>query len=69
VRTSYFIVEVPAEQLERIAQLIDDGTLKVDLGVVLSLADARKAHEMLAGALPHPRGKIVLDVDMIEEGA
>ncbi|MFY9665875.1 MAG: NADP-dependent oxidoreductase [Candidatus Cybelea sp.] len=69
VRTVYFIVEVPAAQLERIAQLIDDGTLKVDLGVVLSMADARKAHEMLAGTLPHPRGKIVLDVDLIGENA
>jgi NADPH:quinone reductase-like Zn-dependent oxidoreductase len=69
VRTAYFIVDVPAAQLERIARLIDDGTLKVDLGVVLSLADARKAHEMLAGTLPHPRGKIVLDVDMIRENA
>ena len=69
VRTAYFIVDVPTAQLERIAQLIDDGTLKVDLGVVLSLADARKAHEMLAGTLPHPRGKTVLDVDMLKENA
>jgi NADPH:quinone reductase-like Zn-dependent oxidoreductase len=69
VRTAFFIVDVPREQLERIAQLIDDGTLKVDLGVVLSLADARKAHEMLAGTLPHPRGKIVLDVEMMKENA
>jgi NADPH:quinone reductase-like Zn-dependent oxidoreductase len=69
VRTAYFIVDVPTAQLERIAQLIDDGTLKVDLAVVLSLADARKAHEMLAGTLPHPHGKIVLDVDMIRASA
>jgi NADPH:quinone reductase-like Zn-dependent oxidoreductase len=69
VRTVYFIVDAPTAQRERIARLIDDGTLKVDLGVVLSLADARKAHEMLAGTLPHPRGKIVLDVEMIGEDA
>jgi NADPH:quinone reductase-like Zn-dependent oxidoreductase len=69
VRTAYFIVDVPTAQLERIAQLIDDGTLKVDLGIVLSLADVRKTHEMLAGTLPHPRGKIVLDVAMLKENA
>lgn len=69
VRTAYFIVAVRTAQLERIARLIDDGTLRTDLGVVLSLADARKAHEMLAGTLPHPRGKIVLDVDMLKEGS
>jgi len=62
VRTAFFIVAVTAAQLARIGQLIDDGALKTDLGIVLSLADARRAHEMLAGMLPHPHGKIVLDV-------
>ncbi len=61
VRTSYFIVAVTAVELGRIGSLIDDGALKTDLGVVLGLAQARQAHEMLAGTLPHPRGKIVLD--------
>ncbi len=63
VRTAFFIVEVPKSQLDRIGQLIDDGVLKTDVGTVLSLADARKAHEMLAGTVPHPRGKIVLEVE------
>lgn len=63
VRTAFFIVKVSRQELERIAQLIDDGVLKTDVGTVLSLADARKAHEMLAGTVPHPRGKIVLDVE------
>jgi NADPH:quinone reductase-like Zn-dependent oxidoreductase len=62
VRTAYFIVAVAAAQLERIGQLIDQGVLKTDVGTVLSLADARKAHEMLDGAVAHPRGKIVLNV-------
>lgn len=61
VRTAFFIVSVPAAQLERIAELLDAGVLKTDVGVVLGLADARKAHEMLAGLVPHPRGKIVFD--------
>lgn len=64
VRTAYFIVSVPNAQLKRIAELFDAGVLKTDVGVVLSLADARKAHEMLAGIVPHPRGKIVLDISL-----
>jgi NADPH:quinone reductase-like Zn-dependent oxidoreductase len=65
IRVAYFIVRVSSKQLTRIAQLVDDGTLRTDLGVVLGLADARKAHEMLAGTLAPPRGKIVLDVTML----
>lgn len=61
VRTAYFIVSVSAAELERIAQLFEAGVLKTDIGVVLRLSDARKAHEMLAGIVPHPRGKIVFD--------
>lgn len=64
VRTAFFIVSVPSAQLERIAGLFDAGALKTDVGVVLRLADARKAHEMLAGIVPHPRGKIVLDTTL-----
>jgi NADPH:quinone reductase-like Zn-dependent oxidoreductase len=62
VRVAWFIVDVSRSELERIAQLIDDGTLKTNVGIVLTLADARKAHEMLAGTIAKPRGKIVLDV-------
>jgi NADPH:quinone reductase-like Zn-dependent oxidoreductase len=62
VRAASFIVRVSSDQLAQIAKLIDEGTVKTDVGVVLSLADARKAHEMLAGTLAHPRGKIVLEV-------
>lgn len=61
VRGDYFIVAVTRPQLERIAQLFEGGVLKADIGVELPLSDARRAHEMLAGRVPHPRGKIVLD--------
>lgn len=64
VRTAYFIVAVRRAQLERIAQLIDEGVLKTNLGIVLALSEARKAHEMLAGTLAHPGGKIVLDTSL-----
>lgn len=67
VRIAFFIVSVSNAQLERIARLFDAGTLKADVGVVLRLAETRKAHEMLAGTVPHPRGKIVLDVAPPEE--
>lgn len=64
MRTAFFIVSVPAAQLERIGQLLDERAIKTDVGTVLRLVDAQKAHEMLAGTLPRPRGKIVFDVTL-----
>lgn len=52
---------VPLPQKDRIAELLDAGHLTANVGEVLPLADARRAHEMLAGK-PHRRGKIVLAV-------
>lgn len=60
-RVVFFLVEVRTERLNRIGAMFDAGKLKADVGTVLPLADARRAHEMLAGA-PHARGKIVLRV-------
>jgi NADPH:quinone reductase-like Zn-dependent oxidoreductase len=62
VRALFFLVEVSSPRLEQIAVLIDAGELHSRVGDVLPLADARIAHEMLAGK-PHKRGKIVLTVD------
>jgi NADPH:quinone reductase-like Zn-dependent oxidoreductase len=59
VRASFFLVNVTAERLQEIADLIDAGRLKTEVGEVLWLDEARKAHEMLEGA-PHRRGKIIL---------
>jgi NADPH:quinone reductase-like Zn-dependent oxidoreductase len=61
VRAFFFLVEVSSRRLEQIAALIDSGELHTRVGDVLPLADARIAHEMLAGR-PHKRGKIVLTV-------
>lgn len=58
-RVVFFLVEVTTERLNRITALFDAGKLKTDVGTELPLSEARKAHEMLAGA-PHSRGKIVL---------
>lgn len=62
VRAAYFIVSVTTDRLNRIAELFDAGKLKTNVGIVLGLRDARTAHEMLAGKVPHPGGKIVLDI-------
>lgn len=61
VSATFFIVEVTRERLASVTKRLEAGELVVEVGEVLSLADARKAHEMLQGA-PHRRGKIVLRV-------
>jgi NADPH:quinone reductase-like Zn-dependent oxidoreductase len=61
VRARFFLVKVTTEGLNRITALLEAGTLKTAVGEVLSLDQARLAHEMLEGK-PHQRGKIVLKV-------
>jgi NADPH:quinone reductase-like Zn-dependent oxidoreductase len=61
VRATFFVVEVTRERLEKLAQLIDARELKTEVGEVLWLDEARRAHEMLEGA-PHRRGKIVIKI-------
>jgi NADPH:quinone reductase-like Zn-dependent oxidoreductase len=61
VRALFFLVAVTTERLTKIADLIDAGKLKTEVGEVLWLNEARKAHEMLEGA-PHRRGKIVIKI-------
>ena len=62
VQALFFLVDVSSGRLEELAALIDAGALTTSVGDVLPLAEARTAHEMLAGK-PHKRGKIVLRVD------
>jgi NADPH:quinone reductase-like Zn-dependent oxidoreductase len=62
VKAMFFLVEVTTMHLTRIAEMIDDGELNVNVGTVLPFDRARVAHEMLEGHRPHPRGKIVLDI-------
>jgi NADPH:quinone reductase-like Zn-dependent oxidoreductase len=62
VRAFFFLVEVSSRVLAAVADLIAAGDLQTRVGDVLPLAEARIAHEMLAGK-PHKRGKIVLAVD------
>jgi NADPH:quinone reductase-like Zn-dependent oxidoreductase len=65
VRALFFLVEVSSQRLEHIAALIEAGELHTRVGDVLPLADARVAHEMLAGR-PHKRGRIVLTIDAMQ---
>jgi NADPH:quinone reductase-like Zn-dependent oxidoreductase len=62
VRAVFFLVEVTTAALERIAERLEGGGPRAAVGEVLPLEEARRAHEMLAGALPHRRGKVVLSV-------
>jgi len=62
VRARFFLVDVSTHRLEELATLIEAGELTTNTGEVLPLAEARIAHEMLAGR-PHTRGKIVLRTD------
>ncbi len=61
IRALFFLVEVTTERLTKLAQLIDAGELKTEVGEVLWLDEARQGHEMLEGA-PHRRGKIIIKV-------
>lgn len=63
VRARFFYVEVTTARLVEIAERIDAAHLTPDVGAVLPLADAVRAHEMLAGTRAKPVGKIVLAVD------
>ena len=61
VRAQFILVDVSTQRLKQIAALIEAGELTTSVGDVLPLAEARSAHELLAGK-PHKRGKIVLRV-------
>ena len=62
LRAMFFVVDVNATDLARLADMFDRRQLTASIGHVLSLAQARTAHEMLEGKGPRTRGKIVLKV-------
>jgi NADPH:quinone reductase-like Zn-dependent oxidoreductase len=61
VAAIFFFAEVTRERLTSITERIEAGQLSVEVGEVLSLNEARRAHEMLGGE-PHRGGKIVLRI-------
>jgi NADPH:quinone reductase-like Zn-dependent oxidoreductase len=62
VTATFFLVDVTTDVLTRIGALMAAGRLTIRVGDVLPLAEARRAHDMLAGA-PHRPGKIVLTTE------
>jgi NADPH:quinone reductase-like Zn-dependent oxidoreductase len=62
VSAEFMLVDVNTATLESVRALFDDGGLRAWVGVVLPFVEARRAHEMMAGTVPHPPGKIVLEV-------
>ena len=62
VKANFFLVAVNTADLTRLAELIDAGQLETNVGTILPLAGARRAHEMLEGTRSRPRGKVVLKV-------
>jgi NADPH:quinone reductase-like Zn-dependent oxidoreductase len=61
-RVDYFITRVTTAALSEIMKLLQAGSLRTRIGLAMPLSDVRVAHEMLDGARPRPRGKIVLNV-------
>lgn len=59
-RAELLVMSPDAEQLARIAALVADGEVRVELAEVLPLAEVRRAHELVESG--HTRGKLVLAV-------
>lgn len=58
LRGAYAAAKPRGDHLNRLAGLVDEGQLRPDVGMVLPLREARKAHELIQTG--HTRGKIVL---------
>ena len=61
VETVFFYAEVTTARLRLLSQMFESGKITARVGSILPLEQARRAHEMLAGA-PHDPGKIMLEV-------
>jgi len=61
IESIFFYAEVTTERLRVLSNLFEDGRISARTGSILPLAQARVAHEMLAGA-SHKPGKIVLQL-------
>ena len=61
VETVFFYAEVTTARLRVLTEMFESGKITARVGSVLPLEQARRAHEMLAGA-PHDPGKIMLEI-------
>jgi NADPH:quinone reductase-like Zn-dependent oxidoreductase len=62
VSAGFMLVAVNTATLDSLRTMFDDGKLRTWVGAVLPFTEARRAHEMMAGTVPHRPGKIVLEV-------
>jgi NADPH:quinone reductase-like Zn-dependent oxidoreductase len=62
VSAEFMLVAVNTATLDSVRALFDEGGLRTWVGTILPFVEARRAHEMMAGTVPHPPGKIVLEV-------
>jgi NADPH:quinone reductase-like Zn-dependent oxidoreductase len=60
VRAELLVMSPSTEQLSRIAQLVADGDVQVEIAELVSLTEVRRAHELSESG--HTRGKIILTV-------
>ena len=61
VRTGFIASAPPIkETLTKVAEMMDNGTLKVTVSTILPLAEIQKAHELIEAK--HTHGKLVLQV-------
>ena len=60
VRAELLVMSPSTEQLSRIAQLVADGDVRVEIAELIPLSEVRRAHERSESG--HTRGKIVLTV-------
>ena len=61
VETVFFYAEVTTARLRVLTEMFERREITARVGSVLRLEQARRAHEMLAGA-PHDPGKIMLEI-------
>ncbi|HXS13432.1 MAG TPA: NADP-dependent oxidoreductase [Acidobacteriaceae bacterium] len=61
VKPVFFYAEVTTARLRKITEMFEAGKIRARVGSVVSLEEALRAYEMLAGA-PHEPGKIMLRV-------
>jgi len=57
-RAELLVADTNTEQLERIAQLVEDGKVHVEIAETLPLSEIRRAHELSESG--HVRGKLVV---------
>ncbi len=66
IEARFFLVDVSTERLDALTALLESRRVVTQLGAVLPLAECRTALGMVEGALPRPRGKIVLEPSAVK---